>query len=100
MKHLPKALLLALLVGAPVMAQQQNDYRYWRDQFLGPGRNILMELCADGRKANRQGISYWDYRDQQAIREAALKRGRPPALIEAYEAGKASAMNNSCPNVW
>lgn len=112
-KHLPKALLLALLLGgcesitryqklgAPVMAQQQNDYRYWRDLFLGPWRSNLMEVCSDGRKFNSRGISYWDHALAKLNTENALKvRKVPPAQHYAYEAGKALAMNNACPYVF
>ena len=99
-KYLPRALLLALLVGAPVMAQQKNDYRFWRDVFLGQWRNNLMEVCSDGKKFNSRGLSYWDYRVAKLNRDDALKRGEPPAEFDAYQAGKASAMNIACPNVW
>ena len=111
-QHIPKALLLALLLGgcesitryqqlgAPVMAEQKNDYRYWRDLFLGPWRSELMAVCSDGMQFNSRGFSYWDSAMTKSNTQNALVvRKVPPAQHYAYEAGKALAMNNACPDV-
>ena len=98
-KHLSKALLLALLVATPVMAQQ-NDYRYWRDFLLGPGMDLLMGRCASGRKANARGLSNFEEVFQKAFLRGLLKSGMSLREANAMQAGDAAAMRPVCPTVW
>ena len=99
MQHLPKALLLALLVGAPVMAQK-SDYRYWRDFLLGPAVDLLMERCATGRKSNAYGMTIFSERLREIAVRAFLKDGWSLIEANAMVAGEAAAMRQVCPNVW
>ena len=73
-----------------------------RDMLLGPGRHVLMESCALGRKYNNRGESYWD---PDLVKRVTLglkksKSGWSDAEIESYFAGLTAAMSQVCPNVW
>ena len=103
-KYLPKALLLALLVGAPVMGKPVT-WDFARDFFLGRGRSDLMEECAEGRKINQIGAYYFDTRLQDKRKERMLSKLLPKDAsieieIDAMLAGRAAAMAVACPNVW
>jgi len=73
-KHLPKALLLALLIGIPAMAQTLT-WESWRDAYFGANRPQLIKMCALGRKMNLTGKSYWDPNYMQLVRQKARNRG-------------------------
>ncbi len=77
-KYLSKALLLALLVAAPVIAKQAEWEKY-RNQLLGPMRVELMESCALGRKFNAAKLSYW-----AEIKTAASKLCCQPRWGQLY----------------
>ena len=72
-KHIPNALLLALLVATPVMAQLGKDWSWWREYLLGPGSDQLMTSCATGRAANKGGVSYFDPYMQKLANEFQQK---------------------------
>ena len=96
-QHLPKALLLALLVGSPVMAQTYT-WDQWRDVYLGPGRSQLMERCALGRSLNLKGLSYFDSRFIESRKADFLRQGLSEHFL-AQSSGKAAAMAVACPEV-
>ena len=98
-QHLPKALLLALLVGAPLMAKQAEWEKY-RDQLLGPMRVKLMESCALGNKFNAAKLSYWEPKSSQRLQNYVLSQGETLKKFLAYTSGEAAAMKTVCPNVW
>ena len=98
-QHLPKALLLALLVGAPVMAKQAEWEKY-RDELLGPMRVKLMESCALGNKFNAAKLSYWEPKSSQRLQNYVLSQGETLKKFLAYTSGEAAAMKTVCPNVW
>ena len=98
-KHLSRALLLALLVATPVMAQQ-SDYRYFRDFLLGPAVDLLKEKCATGMKSNAYGMTIFSQRLREIAVRAFLKDGRSLIEANAMVAGEAAAMRQVCPNVW
>jgi len=106
-KHLSKALLLALLVGVPAIAETRT-WEHNRDIFLGAFRSTLMEDCAIGRKMNTADTSYWDPKiveqHRQAVRKAALSGGPTETSLyeqlEAIRSGQAAAMAIACPTVW
>ena len=98
-KYLPKALLLALLVGSPVMGETVT-WDFARDFFLGRGRSYLMEDCAIGRKINQIGEYYFDPRLQNKTKERILSKDASIEIeIDAYLAGRAAAMAVACPEV-
>ena len=108
MKHLSEALLLALLVGAPVMGQeafylpplgQQALWEEFRDVYLGRNRSDLMEFCASGRKINKYGGYYFDPRTQKKKLELALSKGLSKKMADAMLSGTAAAMAIACPEV-
>ena len=99
MQHLPKALLLALLVGGPVMGQE--DWKYYRDKYLGPDRTWLMVSCAGGRKKNQNNQSFWGdmetfVKDRAKIEELGISATKQHAI----GSGLTAAMAVVCPNVW
>ena len=98
-KHLPKALLLALLVALPVMAKQAEWEKY-RNQLLGPMRGKLMESCALGYKFNAAKLSYWEPKSSQRLQNYVLSQGETLKKFLAYTSGEAAAMKTVCPNVW
>ena len=96
-KHLPKALLLALLVGAPAGAKPL--WEGIRDIYLGPERSDLMEDCAIGRKINQIGEYYFDPRLQNKRKERMLSKGASIEIADAMLAGQAAAMAVAFPEV-
>ena len=97
-QHLPKALLLALLVGAPAEAKPPL-WEIFRDVFLGPNRSDLMEECAEGRKINQIGAYYFDTRLQDKRKERMLSKGASIEIADAMLAGRAASMAVACPEV-
>ena len=98
-KFLPKALLLALLVAAPVIAKQAEWEKY-RNKLLGPMRVELMESCALGRKFNAAKLSYWEPKSKQRLQNYVVSQGGTVKEFRAYTSGEAAAMKTACPNVW
>ena len=101
MKHLPRALLVALLVGTTGCSQQsmsnepQATWEGAKAYLLGPGRHELMELCSLGGQLNSQGLSAFN----QQAQLAAQKKAGSAANADAYLAGRAAAMAVACPEV-
>ena len=100
MKHLPKALLLALLVGASGCSRQSisNEPKVtWEGHkayFMGPGRHELMEICDMGRQMNELGLSAYSEQAQSGVRKLYSASN-----ADAYFAGRAAAMAVVCPEV-
>ena len=100
-QHLPKALLLALLVVSNGCSQQSisNEPKAtWegaKAYLLGPGRHELMEICDMGRQLNSLGQSAYSEQVQSAVR----KKAESAAKADAYLAGRAAAMAVACPEV-
>ncbi len=100
MKHLPKALLLALLVGTPAFGQEK-DWRSYRERGLGPDRSWTMAACAEGRKNNQRNQSYWgDLETTLKVRNELAAIHGSTTKAEAIHSGLAAAMAIACPNVW
>jgi len=97
-KHLPKALLLALLVGTPALAQPL--WIYYKNQYLGPNRVFLMSSCNMGRANNLRGVSYFNRIARDAMFDIHTKQGMTPDQAIAFLSGEAAAMGIVCPNVW
>lgn len=100
MRTLTTVAAVLLLVADPAWPQE-TDWRGFRDYLLGPGRGYLMQFCADGRKDNSQGVSYWDP-DLMAETVARFRaRGnKSQADVDAWLSGLAAAMAKACPSVW
>jgi hypothetical protein len=96
-QHLPKALLLALLVGAPVMGQQ--EWAEFRDLWLGQFRGNLMYFCNIGRRLNSNGQSYWEEGTGTMARELSIKSGKSEETAKNILSGLAAAMAVACPEV-
>ena len=96
-KYLPKALLLALLVGSPVGAKLL--WEEFRDMYLGIGRSDLMQYCAVGRIVNQNNLYYFDPRLQNKNKEMMLSKGASIEIADAMLAGQAAAMAVACPEV-
>lgn len=100
-QHLPKTLLLALLVGTSGCSQQsmsnapQATWKGAKAYLLGPGRHELMELCSLGGQLNSQGISAFN----EYAKSAVQKKAGSAANADAYLAGRAAAMAVACPEV-
>ena len=97
MQHLPKAVLLALLVGAPVMGQQ--EWAGFRDLWLGQFRGDLMDFCNIGRRTNSYGQSYWAQGTDTMARELSIKSGKSEETAKNMLSGLAAAMAVACPEV-
>ena len=97
MQHLPKALLLALLVGAPVMGQE--GWAGFRDLWLGQFRGDLMDFCNIGRRTNSYGQSYWAQGTDTMARELSIKSGKSEETAKNMLSGLAAAMAVACPEV-
>ena len=99
-KHLPRALLLALLVGSSGCSQQSisNEPKAtWegaKAYLLGPGRHELMEICDMGRQLNSLGQSAYSEQAQSGVRKLYSASN-----ADAYLAGRAAAMAVVCPEV-
>jgi len=116
MKHLSKALLLALMVGVPAMAQQiasfpyeAYDYRVWRNRLLGPDREQLMRICELARRVNLSGMSYYNPEFMRIDRNNAFRplrlRGigsedERERVVTAMLSGQAAAIAIACPYVF
>jgi hypothetical protein len=89
----------ALLLAAEPGLGQSTDWRENRDWLLGPGRDILMQYCAIGRKQNANGLLYWDpdYIKNDNARMQA--KGYSQNLLDAQNSGRAAAMSQACPEV-
>ena len=98
LQNLPKALLLALLVGAPVMGQTVT-WEASRDFLLGSGRNFLMYHCGLGKQLNQRNESYWANKKTIAINKKFNKENGEE-LTHAMTSGLSNAMAVVCPNVW
>ena len=99
MKHLPKALLLALLVGVPAVGQTIT-WEGARDVYLGQGRSELMGNCSAGRELNQQGINYWGDLYQGIVTERYMRRNNiSDQVYSAMSNGLAAAMAIACPEV-
>ena len=98
-KYLPKALLLALLVGAPVVGQEK-DWKYYRDQGLGPDLSWIKVACAEGQKENQRNQSYWGYMETALKTRDALVAIHGATKADAIRSGLTAAMAVVCPNVW
>lgn len=95
-KNLPRALLLALLVGSPVMAQQalwEED----RDTYLGPQRYHLMAYCGSGKEDNLKNKSFFASERVRGVEKEAQKTINS---IDSLLSGMAAAMAIVCPSVW
>jgi len=99
MRHLPKALLLALLVGTPAMAQTRT-WENWRDEMLTWNRSRMMEFCEKGRRMNANGKGWFSREFNEIRRETARQNGFKMADLEAFMSGSAAAMAIACPTVW
>jgi len=97
-KHLPEALLLALVVAAPAGAKPAL-WEEFRDIYLGRNRSDLMEYCSSGRKINQDGGYYFDPRTQRKKKELMTSRGLSIEMADAMLAGTAAAMAIACPEV-
>ena len=97
-KHLPTALLLALLVCSPAVGQE--DWTYYRDTFLGPNRSLTMGSCAGGKKKNQKNQSLWDLETTLKDRAKLEELGISATKQEAMMSGQTAAMAVVCPNVW
>jgi len=99
-QHLPKALLLALLVVSNGCSQQSisNEPKAtWegaKAYLLGPGRHELMEICDMGRQLNSLGQSAYSEQAQSGVRKLYSASN-----ADAYLAGRAAAMAVVCPEV-
>ena len=99
MKHLPKALLLALLVGAPAVGQTIT-WEGARDAYLGQGRSELMRNCSVGRELNHRGLNYWDGLYQREVKEKVMRStGVSDQFYYEMNNGLAAAMAVACPEV-
>jgi len=83
----------------PLLAQA-TSWEYQRDYFLGPARDVLMRICANGRAQNAIGVSYRNPTYVAEAKRKLLASGVSSAYIDALQAGKASAMAQVCPSVW
>ena len=99
MKQLPRALLLALLVGTPVIAQNVT-WDVARDFYLGPGRMSLMGRCGFGKSVNLNGVSVFNKEYRTINRKFLLEDGASEQLADTMQSGMAAAMAIACPNVW
>ena len=90
----------ALLLCTSVRAQQRESWKYWHDFLLGDARDLLMESCATGRKANSRGFSIFTAHMNNLAIQASMRKGNSLMAAEAMVAGKAAAMGRVCPNVW
>ena len=91
------AILAALALAAPpAWGQSWQDYKSY---FLEKGRANLMTACAQGRRGNSSGISFWDYSLRKYVEDGMSAAGMSPSRIEAFSAGKAAAMAEVCPDV-
>ena len=98
MQHLSKALLLALLVGEPVMAQTYT-WDQWRDIYLGQWRSELMSHCAEARNFNRDNDYYFSDRWHRWRVNFYTARGVSYQTTNALLTGLAAAMAIACPEV-
>lgn len=100
MQHLPKALLLALLVGTPVMAQRYaQTWDEFREALLGPNRAMLMASCAEARNFNRDNDYYFSDRWHRWRVNFYTARGVSYQTTNALLTGLAAAMAIACPEV-
>jgi len=99
-QHLPKALLLALLVGAPVVAKPPL-WEGFRDSYLqGGNRSTLMKNCSVGRELNQQGLNYWGDIYQRKVKERIMiSTGISDQIYHEMNNGLAAAMAIACPEV-
>lgn len=99
MKHLPKALLLAMLVGAPGVAKPPL-WEGFRDSFLGRNRSDLMSSCSVGRELNHRGLNYWGDLYQRKVKERVMRStGVSDQVYYEMNNGLAAAMAVACPEV-
>ena len=98
----PLQLLAALvLIGVtPALARTpQTDWQWYRDVFLGPGRQQLLAFCAVWRDANAQGRSIWEPGLLRSLNEPLRRDGLSDAEIDAMTAGQAVAITRTCTDI-
>ena len=77
----------------------EGTWAYFRDIYLGPKRQDLMESCANGRRINQEGGFYFDLEKQDETMKFMLSKGTSRKITEAITSGKAAAMAVACPEV-
>ena len=90
----------AALLNGPAWAQSQSGWLEGKQKLLGPLRSQLMQSCADGRRDNALGRSYFEKLGSWEMTSNMMKYAKISyeKWIE-MQSSLAAAMSEVCPEV-
>ena len=90
----------AALLGGPAIAQPQPEWLNYKQEYLGPGRSLLMQSCARGRGYNAMGRSFFEAEGSWEMARNMMEYAKISySTFISMQAGQAAAMAEVCPEV-